>query len=143
MLGGVQCSPGFLPGSSVFRLHDGTLLDFKTGRMLSRPGRSERSGEWAAPRTLTYGDPNYGAAGSYGPTMEQMIANPELYMGKSAEEQRMASQLDPESARYWLTASREARKLEAQMTDEQKAAMAEFEKHFPESRLIEESMKSR
>lgn len=47
--------------------------------------------------------------------------------------------MDPKSAVYWLKAQEETEKLVASMTDEQKAMVAQFEAHFPKSRLIEES----
>jgi lipopolysaccharide biosynthesis regulator YciM len=50
--------------------------------------------------------------------------------------------MDPKSAAYWLKAREEAEKLVASMTDEQKAMVAQFEAHFPKSRLIEESKKA-
>lgn len=49
--------------------------------------------------------------------------------------------MDARSAAYWLRAQEEAEKMKASMTDKQKAAIAAFERHFPKSRLIEESRK--
>lgn len=45
------------------------------------------------------------------------------------------------SAKYWMQAAIEAEKLRAEMTDEQKAALDMFERHFPESKFIDESFK--
>lgn len=51
-------------------------------------------------------------------------------------------QVDPKSAKYWLQAEEEAEKLQTEMSDEQKKMLADFEKHFPRSKLVEESKKA-
>ena len=50
--------------------------------------------------------------------------------------------IDEYSRKYWAKAAEEARKLEDQMTPEQKFHLQAFEAHFPKSRLINESKKS-
>lgn len=51
------------------------------------------------------------------------------------------NEIDPASAEYWLRAQEESEKMMSSMTDEQKKMIADFENHFPKSRLIEECKK--
>ena len=50
--------------------------------------------------------------------------------------------IDEYARKYWEKAAQEARKLENDMTQEQKLHLQAFEAHFPKSRLIEESKKN-
>ena len=52
------------------------------------------------------------------------------------------SNIDEYSRKYWEKAAQEAKRLESEMTPEQKLYLRAFEAHFPASRLIEESKKS-
>ena len=73
--------------------------------------------------------------------MDELISNMERWKGTARPDGALEEPMDPASAAYWLKAQEEAEKLKAAMTDEQKAAIAAFEAHFPRSRLIEESRK--
>ena len=75
------------------------------------------------------------------PTMDELITNMDYWKGTARPDGALEELMDPASAAYWLRAQEEAEKLKASMTDEQKAAIAAFEAHFPRSRLIEESRK--
>jgi len=50
--------------------------------------------------------------------------------------------IDEYSRKYWEKAAEEAKKLENNMTPEQKLHLRAFEMHFPKSRLIDESKKA-
>lgn len=130
---------GFLPGSDrLFRLSDGSLIDFKTGRIASR--QRQVPGYWGDPnKTISYCQKAEMENGT-GPSMEDLIANMDAYRGTATPD---GNYMDARSAAYWLKAQEEAEKLVAGMTDAQKGALSAFEAHFPKSKLIEESRKLR
>ena len=72
-----------------------------------------------------------------GPKLEDLIDRIDDYYGRMRHSD--ANQLDQNSIDYWLKAEEEAEAMKSSMTDAQKAMIADFEKHFPKSRLIEES----
>jgi hypothetical protein len=80
---------------------------------------------------------------SSGPSLDELINNTDRWIGTATPDGGFISQMDSRSAAYWLKANEEAAKLKDAMTDEQKALIAAFERHFPKSRLIEESMRRR
>lgn len=63
------------------------------------------------------------------------------------KKQIVRSQLDPNmmldaaDLEYWIKAEEETEKLRSEMTDEQRQMIDDFEKHFPKSKLIDESKK--
>lgn len=69
---------GFLPGSDrLFRLADGTVMDFRTGRIAYAARQTE--GYWGDPnRTLTYQDATETRPE---PTIDDLIANMDSYRG--------------------------------------------------------------
>lgn len=68
-----------------------------------------------------------------------MIASPEGWKMKS--ELDPLQMLNPNELEYWIKAKEETEKMIDNMTDDQKKLIADFEAHFPKSRLIEENLK--
>ena len=63
-------------------------------------------------------------------------------MGVSSGNTAEDPNIDEYSRKYWEKAAQEAKRLESEMTPEQKLYLKAFEAHFLKSRLIEESKKS-
>ena len=129
---------GFLRNSDrLFRLADGTLVDFKTRKVIYSPNseKSQYHGNPNARISMSIGSWNDGT----GPKLEDLIDRIDDYYGRVHHND--ANQLDQDSIDYWLKAEEEAEAMKSSMTDAQKAMIADFEKHFPKSRLIEESKK--
>lgn len=139
--GPVAGEHGFLPGTSFFKCLDGTVIDFKTGKILRKQNHIDNA---------CWGDP------------DKVIRPPQdIERCHSSDKHELDSivdavahgkmpnfvndgdddMIDPASAEYWLRAQEESEKMMASMTDEQKKMIADFEKHFPKSRLIEECKK--
>lgn len=132
---------GFIPGTNLFRCHDGTVVDFKTRKIVAEPGQNP--GYWGNPNERLQQGTDSSWSDVNEPTIEQMMSNLERYRGTAVSQKDcLDSQLDPKSAAYWLKAREEAEKLQAEMTDSQKKMLDDFEKHFPRSRLIDEAMKA-
>ena len=130
MLGGSVMSAGFVPGRpDLFIMHDGAVISFKTGRIIKPPTVKP---DVISPTLLGQGE--WGVT----PSIEQLIAGIGVSSGKPEEDPN----IDEYSRRYWEIAAHEARKLENDMTPEQKLYLQSFEAHFPKSRLIEESKKT-
>lgn len=131
---------GFIGNSDrLFRLADGTLLDFKTRKVISQPTASN-SQYWGNPsQDIDYSD--YGMWNdSCEPKLEDLINRIDDYYGRTAP--NIDCNLDQKSIDYWIRAEEEADALRSSMTDAQKEMIADFEHHFPKSRLIEESKKA-
>lgn len=127
MLGGSATSAGFVPGRpDLFVMHDGAVISFKTGRIV-KPSA-------ARPCTISPSMPGQGEWGAT-PSIEQLMAGIGVSPGKPAEDPN----IDEYSRKYWEIATHEAKKLESDMTPEQKFYLQAFETHFPKSRLIDES----
>lgn len=128
---------GFIGNNDrLFRLADGTVIDFKTGKILHE----------IKPKDPTcWGDRTLNAQESFswnddtGPTIDDLINKINEYNGNPSA--LPDSNLDKASIEYWLKAEEEAEKLKNSLTDAQKAMISAFEQHFPKSRLIEESKK--
>lgn len=136
----------FMPGhDNIFITSDGTVLDFKAHKILRLPHE---------PDPHCWGDPNKTISmDSMGvvPTMnnvhrdiplEELINNVSKYAGTAMPDGTMLEPMDPRSAAYWLKAREETDKLMSSMTDAQKKMIADFEAHFPKSRLIDEAKKA-
>lgn len=128
---------GFI-NDRLFRLPDGTVMDYRTGRVFARSGAS-------APRVI--GPADIGLDGGTrwdggGPSLEELVNNTDRYVNTALPDGGFIERMDPKSAAYWLKAEEEAEKLKNGMSDAQKALIAAFEAHFPKSRLIEESRKA-
>lgn len=131
---------GFLKrNSSLFRCLDGTILDFKTGKVIHSPYDSS-SEYWGNPNATVSKESSIGTW-SDEETIDNLIANIDQYYGR-ATPASSGMQVDSKSAKYWLQAEEEAEKMQAEMSDEQKQMLADFEKHFPKSKLIEEAKKA-
>ena len=136
---------GFL-NDRLFRLADGTVIDFKTGKIM-RGFRHNAAppGYWNDPSAeIGQEEAGFASTGYWntkdGPSLEELVRNTDRWVG-TASPGGVLEPMDPRSAAYWLHAEEEAEKLKANMTDEQKAVLAAFQAHFPKSRLIEESKK--
>lgn len=111
---------GFL-NDNVMRLSDGSVVDFKNRKVFEVPSVP---GYW--------GNPNASIGHGY---VDGMSWNGNE---RKADGQSQIVD-DAKSAEYWRNAEIESEKLKTEMTDAQKAEIAEFESHFPKSRLIDES----
>lgn len=121
-----------------FRLADGSVIDFRTGRMAAPPGRAKTA---ITAADAGFAEPPRWGPGA-GPTLDELIRDVDAWKGTAVPGCDRLEPIDPKSAAYWLKAEEEAEKLRSSMTDEQKAALAAFEAHFPKSRLIEEAKKA-
>ena len=131
---------GFLRKNlSLFRCLDGTILDFKTGKVVHSPN-DPSSEYWGNPDATVSKESSIGTWNDE-ETIDNLIANIDQYYGK-ATPASTGMQVDPKSAKYWLQAEEEAEKLQAEMSDEQKRLLTNFEKHFPKSKLVEEAKKA-
>ena len=129
MLGGTVTSTSFVPGRpDLFVMHDGAVISFKTGRIVRSP--TEKPGV-ISPTLLGQGE--WDAT----PSIEQLMSGTCISNGNTVEDLN----IDEYSRKYWEKAAQEAKRLESEMTPEQKLYLRAFEAHFPESRLIEESKK--
>ena len=127
---------GFI-NDRLFRLPDGTIMDYKTGRVFKTAGNP------SGYNVITPGDTGMEDRtqwGSSGPSLDELINNTDKWIGTATPAGGFVQHIDSKSAAYWLKANEEAAKLKDAMTDEQKALIAAFEQHFPKSKLIEESM---
>lgn len=132
-IGANACQFGFLGNSSLFMLHDGSVLDLKTHKIVLDPNvKFKAAGYWNNPnKDVTK---QYDAEWHKTPTIESLLANYDASNGN------YDPNLSPESIKYWKRAQEESKKLEQNMTDEQKKLMKdlESEEFFPMSRLKEE-----
>ena len=130
MLGGTVASAGFVPGRpDLFVMHDGAVISFKTGRIVRPPA--------AKPGAISPTLPGRGEWDAT-PSIEQLMSGTCISNGNTSEDPN----IDEYSRKYWEKATQEARRLESEMTPEQKLYLRAFEAHFPKSRLIEESKKT-
>lgn len=128
---------GFI-SDRLFKLPDGAVVDYKTGRVFAAPRDS------SGYRVIGPGDIGMEDRTQWdsGPTLDELVNNVDKWVRTATPDGGLMPQMDPKSAAYWLMANEEAAKLKASMTDEQKALIAAFEAHFPKSRLVEESRKA-
>lgn len=138
-LGDQSGKQGFIRNSSIFRCHDGTIVDFRSRKVIYTPD-DPNSQYWGNPNSTISRGTEKSWNDEIGPTIDQMINNIDQYYGRNSEQNQIVD-IDPESVKYWIQAQEEAEKLKSQMTDYQKQMIAQFESHFPKSRLIEESKK--
>lgn len=130
MLGGSVMSAGFVPGRpDLFVMHDGAVISFKTGRIIRPPT--------AKPGVISPTLPGQGEWGAM-PSIEQLMSGMGVSGGNTAEDPN----IDEYSRKYWEKAAQEAKRLESEMTPEQKLYLQAFEAHFPASRLVDESKKA-
>ena len=123
-------SSGFIGRSSLFRLYDGSILDLKTHKIVLDPNaKFKDAGYWNDPSQViekrNLGE--WGKTDSIASILAQYDANDGHY----------DPNLSPESIKYWRKAQEESKKLEQNMTDEQKKLLDALneEQFFPLSRL--------
>ena len=124
---------GFIGQSSLFRLHDGSVLDMKTHKIILDPNiRFKASGYWNDPAKDV--SQRYEAEWHKTETIESLLAQYDASGGN------YDPNLSTESIRYWKKAQEESKQLEQNMTDEQKKLMQELdsEQFFPMTRLKDE-----
>lgn len=132
-IGASSCSFGFLGSSSLFMLHDGSVLDLKTHKIVLDPNiKFKANGYWSNPSKDI--SKHYDAEWQNTPTIESLLAD------YNASNGNYDPNLSPESIKYWKRAQEESKKLEQNMTYEQKKLMKELEteQFFPMSKLKEE-----
>ena len=126
-------SAGFIGQTSLFRLHDGSVLDLKAHKVVFDPNaKFKAAGCWNDPndsieRSIT------GEWGKAEP-IALLLAQYDACNGN------YDPNISPESANYWRRAKEESKKLEQSMTDEQQELLKslETEQFFPMTRLEEE-----
>jgi len=131
---GGAVSFGFIGNTSLFRLHDGSVLDLKTHKIVLDPSmKFKAAGYWNDPSETR----NKLGLGEWGKT--ESITS--LMAQYDAAGGNYDPNLSPESINYWKRAKEESKKLEQNMSDEQKKLLAalDSEQFFPLSRLEEET----
>ena len=121
---------GFLGNSSLFMLHDGSVIDLKTHKIVLDPNvKFKAAGYWNNPNKdiSRHSEVEWGKT----PSIESLLADCGSYNGN------YDPNLSPESIKYWKLAKEESKKLEQNMTDEQKKLLKdlESEQFFPMSKL--------
>lgn len=125
---------GFLGSSPLFKLSDGSVVDMKTCKIVYDPNIKWRAkGYWNDPNSEAKrpeDDKEWGKT----ETIESMLNR----IDKDGTYQD--PNLSPESIRYWKKAREESKKLEQNLTDEQKQllAMLNSGQMFPLTKLVEE-----
>ena len=128
-------SRGFIGDTTLFKLADGSILDLKTCKIVLDPNiKWKARGYWNDPNANTK-DLKLSNEWSPTETIESMlkrIGNDGTYEDPN---------LSPESIRYWKIAQEESKKLEQNMTDEQKKLLDALNSGnlFPLSKLIDEN----
>ena len=126
---------GFLGDSSLFKLSDGCVLDLKKCRVVFDPNKKWKDkGYWNNPNAEVE-KPQLD--NEWGPTesIESMLNR----VGKPDRTYNDPN-LDPKSIAYWNKANEESKKLEQNLTDEQKQLLADLQagKMFPLTKLVDE-----
>lgn len=129
------CGHGFIGSTSLFKLMDGSIVDFKTGKIVLDPNKKFRdAGYWNDPNACTAQAAGLGTWGK-SDTIESL-------MSKIGDDGRVEDpNLSPESIAYWSRARAEAEKCINSMTDEQKQLLDDLDagKILRLSRLVEET----
>ena len=134
--GAIQVFPGsgFIGKSTLFKLADGSVIDMKSCKIVFDPNKKWKAkGYWNEPYAKIE---RKSAIGDWGktPSIDSIIDN--IDNGKPIDDPN----LSPESIRYWKMAREESKKLEQNLTDEQKQLLDDLNsgKLFPLSKLVEE-----
>ena len=127
---------GFLGDSSFFKLSDGCVLDLKKCQIIFDPNKKWKDrGYWNDPNTEVE-KPHLDT--EWGPTesIESMLNR----VGKLGEAHDDPN-LDSKSIAYWNKAYAESKKLEQNLTDEQRQLLADLQagKLFPLTKLVGEN----
>lgn len=128
-------SNGFLGDSPLFMLADGSVVDMKKCKIVYDPNiKFKAQGYWNNPNAEV-AKPNQSNEWGRPETIESMLAK----IG-TEDEKYLDPNLDPKSIRYWKKANEESKKLEQNLTDEQKQLLDDLHsgKMFPLSKLEDE-----
>ena len=125
---------GFLGNSSLLKLADGSVIDLKAKKIVYDPNiRWKAQGYWNDPNYTIkrQGDQPWGK----NETIEEMLNRIDNGDGTYAD-----PNMSPESIKYWQKANEESKKLEQNLTDEQKELLSDLHsgKIFPLSKLVDE-----
>ena len=126
---------GFLGDSPLFKLNDGSIVDLKKHRVIYDPNKKWKDrGYWNDPNSSTekqHLDVEWGPT----ETIESMLNRVTKPDGTYYD-----PNLDPKSIEYWKRADEESKKLEQNLTDEQKQLLADLHagKMFPTTKLVDE-----
>lgn len=134
--GAIQAFPGsgFIGTSTLFKLADGSVIDMKSCKIVLDPNKKWKAkGYWNEPYAKIE---RKSAIGDWGktPSIDSIIDS--IDSGEPIDDPN----LSPESVRYWKMAREESKKLEQNLTDEQKQLLDDLNsgKLFPLSKLVEE-----
>lgn len=125
---------GFLGQTTLFKLADGSILDMKKYKIVFDPSKKWRAqGYWNDPNSEV-SKPHCNMEWGKTESIESMLAN----VGKPSVVDD--PNLSPESIAYWKKADEESKKLEQNLTDEQKQLLDALHagKLFKLSKLVEE-----
>lgn len=103
---------GFCGNTSFFRCSDGTIVDFKIGKVVYQPNK--QTGYWRDPSKVVGSRKE--SEWKSTPTIDQIIASAEQMKNSSPQQ----FGLSEEDIKYWKIAEEESKKLEQSLTDEQK-----------------------
>ena len=123
---------GFIDNTSLFKLMDGSIVDFKTGKIVLDPNKKfKAAGYWNDPNDrIERHDAQWGKTESI-----------ESLMSRIGDDGHIEDpNLSPESIEYWRRATAEAEKCIDAMTDEQKKMLDDVNsgKFFPLTKLVDE-----
>lgn len=126
-------SAGFIGHSSFFKLHDGSILDLKTHKIVFDPNTKFKAVGYWNDQAKTI-ERRCAKDWEKTQTIESILRQYDACGGN------YDPNLSPESINYWRRAKEESKKLEQNMTDEQKKLLAALnnEQFFPMSKLEEE-----
>ena len=127
---------GFLGQSSLFKLSDGSVLDLKKCKVVFDPNKKwQDKGYWNDPNSNVE-KPQTSNEWSPTETIESMLNR----VGKP-DGTYYDPNLDPASIAYWQRADEESKKLEQNLTDEQKKLidLLHAGKLFPLTKLVDEN----
>ena len=126
---------GFIGESPLFKLLDGSIVDLKMHKVVYDPSKNwKANGYWSNPNEEVKRQ-NDSDEWKQDVTIEQMVAG--VYKPNAGS---YDPNLSPESVEYWKRANEESKKLEQNLTNEQKKLLDDLHsgKIFPLSRLEDE-----
>lgn len=126
---------GFIGESPLFKLLDGSIVDLKMHKVVYDPSKNwKENGYWDDPNKEVKRQ-NDSDEWKQDVTIEQMVASVCKPNAGSYD-----PNLSPESVEYWKRANEESKKLEQNLTNEQKKLLDDLHsgKIFPLSRLEDE-----
>lgn len=125
---------GFLGQSTLFKLGDGSVLDMKSCKIVYDPNIKWKAREYWNDPNADNSNPQIDNEWKQDVTIEQMLA------GIASQNASYDPNLSPESIEYWKKANEESKKLEQNLTDEQKKLLNDLHcgKMFQLSKLEDE-----